>query len=48
MGSGGVVVRDVDGDLVVSSGRRERIRHSNIRGSLDLPPARRKGRSGSS
>lgn len=47
MGSGGVEVRDVDGDLVVSSGRRERIRHSNIRGSLDLPPARRKGRSGS-
>lgn len=47
MGSGGVSVRDVDGDLVVSSGRRERIRYSDIRGSLDLPPAKRKGRGGS-
>lgn len=44
MGSGGASIRDVDGDLVVSDGRRERIRYSNIRGSLDLPPARRKGR----
>lgn len=44
MGSGGASVRDVDGDLVVSDGRRERIRYSDIRGSLDLPPARRKGR----
>ena len=44
MGSGGVSVRDVDGDFVVSSGRRERIRYSDIRGSLDLPPARRRGR----
>ena len=44
MGSGGVTVRDVDGDLVVKDGRRERIRYSDIRGSLDLPPARRRGR----
>ena len=41
---GGLSVRDVAGDLVVSGGRRERIRYSNVRGSLDLPPARRKGR----
>ena len=43
MGSGGLSVRDVEGDLVVNGGRRERIRYSNIRGSLDLPPARRRG-----
>ncbi len=42
-GSGGVSVRDVDGDLVVTDGRRERIRHSNIRGRVDLPPARKRG-----
>ena len=42
MGSGSVTVRDVDGDLVVKDGRRERIRYSDIRGKLDLPPARRK------
>ncbi len=44
MGSGGLAVQDVAGDLVVKGGRRERIRHSNVRGELDLPPARRKGR----
>lgn len=44
MGSGGLSVRDVEGDLVVDGGRRERIRYSNIRGSLDLPPERRRGR----
>ncbi|MDE2980141.1 MAG: hypothetical protein OXU74_03005 [Gemmatimonadota bacterium] len=44
VGSGGVSVRDVDGDLVVTDGRRERIRYSEIRGTLDLPPARRRGR----
>ncbi len=44
VGSGGVSVRDVDGDLVVTDGRRERIRYSDIRGTLDLPPARRRGR----
>jgi len=44
MGSGGLSVRDVEGDLVVRDGRRERIRYSDIRGSLDLPPARRQGR----
>ena len=43
IGSGSVTVRDVEGDLVVSEGRRERIRYSNIRGKLDLPPARRGG-----
>ena len=44
MGSGGLSVRDVEGDLVVGDGRRERIRYSDIRSSLDLPPARRRGR----
>jgi hypothetical protein len=44
VGSGGVTVRDVDGDLIVTDGRRERIRYSDIRGTLDLPPARRRGR----
>ena len=43
IGSGRVTVRDVEGDLVVSEGRRERIRYSDIRGKLDLPPARRGG-----
>ena len=45
VGSGGVTVRDVGGDLIVTDGRRERIRYSDIRGTLDLPPARRRGRS---
>lgn len=44
VGSGGVTVRDVGGDLIVTDGRRERIRYSDIRGTLDLPPARRRGR----
>ena len=44
VGSGGVTVRDVDGDLIVTDGRRERIRYSDIRGTLDLPAARRRGR----
>ena len=43
IGSGSVTVRDVEGDLVVSEGRRERIRYSNIGGKLDLPRARRGG-----
>ena len=43
-GGGSVTVRNVDGDLVVRDGRRERIRYSDIRGKLDLPPARRGGR----
>ena len=43
VGSGSVTVRNVDGDLVVKDGRRERIRYSDIRGKLDLPPARRGG-----
>lgn len=43
-GSGSVTVRDVDGDLVVTDTRRSRIRFSDIRGVLDLPPERRKGR----
>lgn len=42
-GSGGVNVRDVGGDLVVTDGRRERIRYSDVRGVVDLPPARRRG-----
>ena len=37
-GSGSVSVHDVDGDLVVTDTRRSRIRHSDIRGVLDLPP----------
>ena len=43
-GSGSVTVRDVDGDLVVTDTRRSRIRFSDIRGVLDLPPEKRKGR----
>lgn len=43
-GSGSVTVRDVEGDLVVTDTRRSRIRYSDIRGVLDLPPERRKGR----
>ena len=39
--SGGVEVRDVEGDLVVTGGRREQIRYSDIRGTVDLPSARR-------
>lgn len=45
-GAGSVTVRDVDGDLIVTDTRRSRIRHSDIRGKLDLPAERRKGRSG--
>ncbi len=41
VGAGGVNVRDVDGDLVVTDGRRERIRFSDVRGVVDLPPAKR-------
>ena len=37
-GSGRVTVSDVAGDLVVTDTRRSRIRYSDIRGSLDLPP----------
>ena len=43
-GAGSVTVRDVDGDLIVTDTRRSRIRFSDIRGVLDLPPERRKGR----
>lgn len=39
-GSGSVSVHDVDGDLVVTDTRRSRIRYSDIRGTLDLPPAK--------
>lgn len=43
-GSGSLTIEDVDGDVhVEDGGRRERIRYSDVRGSLDLPPAR-KGR----
>ena len=42
-GSGSVTVRDVDGDLVVTDTRRSRIRYSDIRGVLDLPPGKRGG-----
>ncbi len=43
IGAGGVNVRDVEGDLVVIDGRRERIRYSDVRGRVDLPAARRRG-----
>ncbi len=43
-GAGSVTVRDVGGDLVVTDTRRSRIRFSDIRGVLDLPPEKRKGR----
>lgn len=39
-GSGSVSVSDVDGDLVVTDTRRSRIRYSDIRGVLDLPPSK--------
>ena len=39
--SGQVMVHDVDGDLVVRDGRRDRIEYSEVRGEVDLPPARR-------
>ena len=39
-GSGSVSVNDVDGDLAVTDTRRSRIRYSDIRGSLDLPPGK--------
>ena len=45
-GGGSITVRDVDGDLIVTDTRRSRIRYSDIRGKLDLPAERRKGRSG--
>lgn len=41
IGSGIAMVRNVDGDLVVRDGRRERIEYSDVRGEVDLPPARR-------
>ena len=46
VGAGGVNVRDVERDLVVNDGRRERIRYSDVRGVVDLPPARRRGSGG--
>jgi len=39
--AGGVVVHDVEGDLVVTDGRPERVRYSNIGGTVDLPRRRR-------
>ncbi len=39
--AGGVAVHDVEGDLVVTDGRRERVRYSNIGGTVDLPRGRR-------
>lgn len=44
MGSGAVRIDDVGGDLIVEDGRRERIKYSNVRGELDLPPARKRRR----
>lgn len=41
-GSGHVRVDDVRGDLRVEGTRRERVTYSNVGGSLDLPPARRR------
>ncbi len=41
-GSGRLDVADVDGDLRVEGMRRERVDYQNVRGELDLPPARRK------
>ncbi len=41
IGSGSATVHNVDGDLVVRDGRRERIEYSDVRGEVDLPPARR-------
>ncbi len=44
VGSGGISVRNVAGDLIVTDGRRERIRYTDVRGTVDLPPARKRGR----
>ena len=41
-GSGRVNASDIEGDLRVDGMRRERIDYANVRGELDLPPARRK------
>ncbi len=43
-GSGQIDVRNVGGDLRVKGTRRERIRYDAVRGTVDLPPARRRGR----
>ncbi|MCG8469845.1 MAG: DUF4097 domain-containing protein, partial [Gemmatimonadetes bacterium] len=45
-GQGSVVVRDVSGDLRVEGTRRERISYQDVRGTVDLPPERRKRRRG--
>lgn len=43
-GSGRVRVRDVEGGLTVTGVRRSRIDYDNVRGEVDLPPDRRRGR----
>ena len=43
-GSGSVRVRDVEGGLTVTGVRRSRIDYENVRGEVDLPPDRRRGR----
>ena len=44
IGSGTIEVSDVEGDFTVRDGRNERIRHSGVRGEVDIPaPRRRRG-----
>jgi hypothetical protein len=43
-GSGEVDATGVGGDLEVRAGRFERIRYADVRGTVNLPPPRRRGR----
>jgi hypothetical protein len=43
-GSGQVEANGVGGDLEVRAGRFERIHYADVRGSVNLPPPRRRGR----
>ena len=44
IGSGTLRVSDVEGDFTVRDGRHERIRYSGVRGVVDIPAPRRRGR----
>ena len=42
IGSGTITVSDVEGNFTVRDGRNERIRHSGVRGEVDIPEPRRR------
>ena len=42
IGSGTIRVTDVEGDFIVRNGRNDRIRHSGVRGEVDIPAPRRR------